>query len=82
MKTLFVQNDKVFIQILMFSIKPLVEPKKVVIWWLFNDDLRAREREWEEKRTRNSAPKTVFIADLEKKLAENLEMNAECHVSC
>ena len=29
---------------------------KVVIWWLFNDDFRAREREREEKRTRNSVP--------------------------
>jgi hypothetical protein len=31
--------------------------KKVVIWWLFHDDLSVRERE--EKRTRNSAHNTV-----------------------
>ena len=31
---------------------------EVVIWWLFNDDFREREREWEqeEKGTTNSAP--------------------------
>ena len=50
------QNDKVFTQMMTFSLKPLFWTKKVVIWWLFNDDLRAREREREEKRTRNSAP--------------------------
>ena len=32
--------------------------KKVVIWWLFDDDLRAREREPEEKETTNSEPQT------------------------
>ena len=30
--------------------------KKAVIWRLFNDDLRVREREQEEKGTTNSAP--------------------------
>ena len=32
-----------------------------LIWWLFNDDLRAREREREEKGTTNSAPKNSLI---------------------
>ena len=34
---------------MIFSLKPLFWAKKVVIWWLFNDDLRAREQEQEEK---------------------------------
>ena len=39
-----------------FYSNPLFWAKTVVISWLFNDDLRSREREQEEKRTRNSAP--------------------------
>ena len=35
--------------LMILSLKPLFWAKKVVIWWLFNDDLRAREREREEK---------------------------------
>jgi hypothetical protein len=42
MTTLFVQNDKVFTQIMMFSLKPFFLTKTIVI---FNDNLRARERE-------------------------------------
>ena len=54
-KSLCVQNDNFFTQMMMFSFKPpFFELKKVVKWWLFNDDLRVRERE--EKRTRNFAP--------------------------
>ena len=45
MTTCFVQNDRVFTQIMMISLKLLFWTKKVVIWWLFNDDLSARERE-------------------------------------
>ena len=30
--------------------------RKVVIWWLFNDNLRARGRQPEKKETKNSAP--------------------------
>ena len=56
MATCFVQNDKVFTQMMMISLKLLFWTKKVVIWWLFNDNLSAREQEREEKRTRNSAP--------------------------
>ena len=52
------QNDKVFTRMMMFSLKPLFEPKKNAIWWLFNDDLRTKEREWEEKWTRNSVSMT------------------------
>ena len=48
MVTCFVQNDNVFTQIMMIS------PKKV-------DDLRAREREREEKGTTNSAPRTFQL---------------------
>ena len=33
--------------------------KKVVIWWLFDDDFRARDRESEKKGTTNSAPYSV-----------------------
>ena len=33
---------------------------KIIIWWLFNDGFRAREGEWEEKGTTNSAPKCSF----------------------
>ena len=31
----------------------------VVIWWLFDHNLRAREQEPEEKETTNSTPKAV-----------------------
>ena len=44
------QNDVVLVKTLSFG------TKKVVIWWLFDDDLRARERRPEEKETTNSAP--------------------------
>ena len=33
--------------------------KKGVIWWLFHDNLRAREQEREEKGTTNPAPFTI-----------------------
>ena len=46
------QNDVVLVKTLSFG------TKKVVIWWLFDDDLRAREREPEEKETTNSEPQT------------------------
>ena len=42
------QNDVVLVKTLSFW------TKKVVIWWLFDDDLRAREKEPEEKGTTNS----------------------------
>ena len=35
---------------MIFSLKPLFWAKKVVIWWLFNDNLSAREQEREEKK--------------------------------
>ena len=50
MTTLFVQNDKVFTQMMMFSLKPLFWTKKFFISWLFNDNLRARERDREERK--------------------------------
>ena len=51
MTTLTVQNDKVFPQMMMFSLKSFCWAKKVVIWWLL---MTTWERE--EKRTRNSMP--------------------------
>ena len=48
------QSDVVLVKTLSFW------TKKVVIWWLFDDDLREREREAEEKRTTNSAPWCIF----------------------
>ena len=40
MTILFVPNDKVFTQMMIFSLTPLFSAKKVVILWLFNDDLK------------------------------------------
>ena len=42
-------------KILSFIENFIILNKKVVIWWLFDDDLSAREREPEEKGTTNSA---------------------------
>ena len=39
-----------------FHLIPLFEPKNSVMWWLFHDDLTAREWRREEKVTTNSAP--------------------------
>ena len=44
------QNDIVLVKTLSFW------TNKVVIWWLFDEDLRAREQEPEEKGTTNFAP--------------------------
>ena len=46
---IFHSNDDLFTQYLFLN------KKKGVIWWLFHDDLRAREQEREEKETTNSA---------------------------
>ena len=43
-------------KMIMISLKLLFWTKQVVIWWLFNDDLSAREWEREEK-NRNFSPK-------------------------
>ena len=51
MTTYLIQNDEVFIFLSM-----LIWMRKVVIWWFFSDDLRARGQESEKKGTTNSAP--------------------------
>ena len=43
---------------MMILLKLLFWTKKAVIWQLFNNDLSAREQEGEEKRTRNSVPRS------------------------
>ena len=45
----FVQNDKFFTKTTSFCSQLSPWTKKDVIWWLFNDNLRAREREPEKK---------------------------------
>ena len=52
------ENDVVLVKTLSFG------TKKVVISWLFDDDLRTREQEIEEKETTNSAPKIDARLDL------------------
>ena len=49
-------------EIIIIWVKTLIIlDKKVVVWWLYNDNLRAREWEWEEKETTNSAPKDFHV---------------------
>ena len=57
--TFFVPNDKGLAKTTSFCPQSSFWMKKGVIWWLFDDDLRAREREPEKKVTKNSAPKLI-----------------------
>ena len=50
--------QKVFTKTKSFSLNTHFWLRKVVIWWLFNDDLRARGQEPEKKETTNFAPIT------------------------
>ena len=54
MTTFFVQNDKVFTQMMIFSLKPLFWAQNVVIWWLFNYDLRAKVKKNQKFRAQMS----------------------------
>ena len=49
-----------FTQMIIFSPNTSFWTKKGVIWWLLYDDLRARERKWEEKGVTNSAPHSAL----------------------
>jgi hypothetical protein len=49
----FIQNDEVFTKTKLFLIDNGFWLRKVVIWWLFNNDLKARVPEPEKKETAN-----------------------------
>ena len=61
MTTLFIQNDKVFTQMMIFSLKLLFWAKKVVIWWLFNNNLSARQQEREKKKQKFRAKAIIRL---------------------
>ena len=56
MTTCFIQNDEVFTERNSLFSQYSFLIRKLVIWWLFNDDLRVRGQELEKKGTTNSAP--------------------------
>ena len=51
------QNDVILVNTLWFG------TKKVVIWWLFEDDLVAREREPEKKKPKIPSLKSNYVCD-------------------
>ena len=55
MTIFFNQNDVILVKI------SSVWTIKVVIWWLFDDNLRARKQEPEKEETTNSAPKMATL---------------------
>ena len=65
MTTFFVQKRSLS-EIIIIWVKTLsFWTKQVAIWWLFNDHLRARELEREEKGTTNYVPKSNTIQFLD-----------------
>ena len=57
--TTFLFKKGVWVELSSFEVK-LYHFEQVVIWWLFNDDLRARGQEPDTKRIRKSGPYSLI----------------------
>ena len=58
----FTQNDEDFAKMISLFSQYSFWMRKVVIWWLFNDDLRAREREPEKKEPENPGLSKISLS--------------------
>jgi hypothetical protein len=58
MTNYLIKTDEVFTKMKSLFSQYSFWMRKVIIWWLFIDNLRARGREPEKKETTNSAPKS------------------------